>query len=74
MYEGNFVNSDDPISDNLHDLKLFVANYALSAESSDCNDWFIDSGASIHMSSHRHWFKNFQEHNDGRKIYIGDMM
>ena len=51
-YEGNFVNSDDTIS--------------------DCNDWFIDSRASIHMSCHRNWFKNFQEHNDGRKIYLGD--
>ena len=28
-YEANFVNDEDTISDNLHDLKLFVSDYAL---------------------------------------------
>ena len=71
-HEGNFVNGKDTISDNLHDLKLFVSYYALSSKSSDCNDWFIDSGASIHMSCHKIWLKNFQEKDDGRKIYLRD--
>ncbi|GLJ13073.1 hypothetical protein SUGI_0204660 [Cryptomeria japonica] len=29
-YEGNFVNGEDEISDNLHDLKLFISDVALS--------------------------------------------
>ena len=69
-YEGNFVNDDsDTISDNLHDLILIFPNFGLSVESSDCNDWFIDLEAPIHMSCNKNWLKNFQEKDDGRKIY-----
>ena len=61
-YEVNCVNShqDTITSDNLHDLKLFVSDFSLSVESSDCNDWFIDSEASIHMSCHKSWIKIFK--------------
>lgn len=71
-YEGNFVSGEDEQSDNLHNLKLFISDVALSANVDDCNNWFIDSGASIHMSCHRNWFKKIYEKNDGSKIYLGD--
>jgi len=32
--------------------------------------WLIDSGASFHMTSHRHWFTKYEEF-DGGKVYLG---
>ena len=31
-YEGNFVNDEDTINDNVHDLKLFISISALLVE------------------------------------------
>lgn len=67
------MNGDsNTISDNLCDLKLFVFDFSLLAESIDCNDWFIDLEVSIHMSCNKNWLKNFHEKDDGRKIYLGN--
>lgn len=68
----NYVDRDEAISHDFSNLKLFVSNAALSAETNDDNAWFIDSGASVHMSCKRDWFDTYHEINNGGHIYLGD--
>ena len=35
------------------DLRLFVSNTALSAEIDEIDAWFVDSGASVHMTCNK---------------------
>lgn len=69
-HSGNYVY--EAISQNVSNLKLFVSNAALSTEIDDDNAWFIDSGASIHMSCKRDWFDTYHEINKDGHIYLGD--
>jgi len=68
----NYVDRDEAISDDFRIIKLFVSNASLSAETNDDNAWFIDSGASIHMSCKRDWFDTYHEGNNGAHTYLGD--
>jgi hypothetical protein len=54
------------------DLRLFMSNDTLSAETNDVDAWFVDSGASIHMTCNNDWYINFKETNNGAHIYLGD--
>jgi hypothetical protein len=54
------------------DLRLFVSNVALSTETDDVDVWFVDSGASIHMTCNNKWYANFKETQNGASIYLGD--
>jgi hypothetical protein len=54
------------------DLRLFVSNVALFAEIDDVDAWFVDSGASIHMTCNKNWYENFKETNNGAHIYLED--
>jgi hypothetical protein len=65
-FAGEGLNSD------LKNLKLFVSNVVLSAEMDDVNTWFVDSGASIHMTCNKDWYENFKEISNGGNIYLGD--
>jgi hypothetical protein len=38
-----------------------VSNVALSNETDDIDAWFVDSGASIHMTCNKNWYANFKE-------------
>jgi len=55
-----------------HNLKLFVFDVALSTETNEDGTWFMDSGASTHMTCNKHWYENFKETNNGYNIYLGD--
>jgi hypothetical protein len=50
-HSGHFA-GENPNS-NSKDLRLFVSNVALSAETDDVDAWFVDSGASIHMTCNK---------------------
>ena len=50
-YHGNYVKGDTSgINDGFKNLRLFISEAALCVETDDVNAWFIDSGASAHMS------------------------
>jgi hypothetical protein len=70
-----FIASDDiyePPNFNSRDLRLFVSNAALSAETDDIDAWFVDSEASVHMTCNKLWYTNFKETRNGASIYLGD--
>jgi hypothetical protein len=70
-----FIASDDidePLNFDSWDLRLFVSNAALSAETDDSDAWFVDSGASVHMTCNKNWYVNFKETQNGVGIYLGD--
>jgi len=69
-YSGNYAG--DGLNFDLKNLKLFVSNAALSAEIDDVNAWYVDSGASIHMTCNRDWYQTFKETSNGSNIYLGD--
>jgi hypothetical protein len=59
-----FIASDDidePPNFDSRDLRLFASNAALSAETDDFDAWFVDSGASIHMTCNKNRYANFKE-------------
>ena len=64
--------SDEPPNFDSRDLRLFVSNAALSAKTDDSDAWFVDSGASVHMTCNKKWFTNFKEKQNGASIYLGD--
>ena len=68
----NFVDEEERVKHDFQNLKLFISEVALSVETNDSNAWFIDFGASIHISCHKDWFENYQETNNGVNIYLGD--
>ena len=58
-----FISSDDidePPNLDSRDLRLFVSNAALCAETDDSDAWFVDSGASVHMTCNKKWYTNFK--------------
>jgi hypothetical protein len=70
-----FIDSDD--IDKLpnfesRDLRLFVSNSALSVETNDSDVWFVDSGASVHMTCNKNWYANSKETQNGTSIYLGN--
>ena len=70
-HNGNFANTDTP-ENEFRNLRLFISEDALSAETDDKNAWFIDSGASAHMSCRREWFEEYNENLNDTHIYLGD--
>lgn len=44
------------------DVKLFMAEVetALATEEDESNIWFVDFGASSHMTGKKQWFRNFR--------------
>lgn len=71
-HNGNFVDKDTSINDGFKNLKLFVSDATLSVDNDDVNAWFIDSGASLHMSCNKEWFDEYYENIDGTYVYLGD--
>jgi hypothetical protein len=69
-HSGHFVEKNLNIDSK--DLKLFVSNVALFVETDDVDAWFVDSGASIHMTCNKNWYINFKETHNGAHIYLGD--
>jgi transposase InsO family protein len=55
--------------DRRDDESVFVA--ALSVTISD-KEWYIDSGASQHMTGNRSWFSSYENLPQGPKVYLGD--
>ena len=51
---------------------MFLFDATLSAETDDENAWFIDSGASTHMTCNKEWYDKYYEKTDGTHIYLGD--
>jgi hypothetical protein len=54
-----FIASDDidePPNFKSRDIRLFVSNAALSAEIDDSDAWFVDSGASVHMTCNKNQY------------------
>lgn len=50
----------------------FVSEVALMAESSDTQDWVIDSGASDHMTNRREWFSEYKTLEKPIPVRIGN--
>ena len=71
-HNGNFANTDTFEINDFKNLRLFISEDALSVETDDENAWFIDSGASAHMSCRKEWFDEYNEKLDGTHIYSGD--
>ena len=70
---GHFV-EEKIVKPDFQNLRLFISEATLSSETYDSNAWFIDSGASIHMSCNKDWFENYEETNNGVNIYILGMI
>jgi len=67
-HKGYFADEDE---DHSHELRLFVADCALSASKEDeDNIWYVDSGASSHMTGKKEWFEFLEETSCGSKIYL----
>ena len=60
------------VNDGFKNLKLFISKAALSVETDDENSWFIDFGASTHMTYNKEWYDEYYEKIDGTHIYLGD--
>ena len=68
-HNGNFMNIDTSVTNGFKNLKLFLSNAALSTETDDEITWFIDSGASAHMTCNKEWYDKYYEKTDGTHIY-----
>jgi len=64
---GHLANAD---ADQNQDVRLFMAEAetALAIEEDESDIWFIDFGASSHMTGKKKWFRNFRESNTGVKV------
>jgi hypothetical protein len=71
-HNGNYVKSDTSTNDGFRNLYLFISKVALSTEANDESVWFIDSGASAHMSCNKEWIDQYHESTDETHIYLGD--
>ena len=61
-------------SNNDSDGRLFVMQHMMSvvANEVDSNDvWYVDSGASNHMTCHHTWFNEMKEPSKPRYVEIG---
>jgi len=56
---------------NIVDSEAYVFVLALFVNSSENDTWHIDSHASMHLSFHREWFRDY-ERIPPIKIYMGD--
>jgi Reverse transcriptase (RNA-dependent DNA polymerase)/Pol polyprotein, beta-barrel domain/gag-polypeptide of LTR copia-type/GAG-pre-integrase domain len=56
-------------SDDEH-VELHVANRLVKPKYRQ--GWIVDSGASMHMSSHRDWFTTYREIHPPRRVWLGD--
>ena len=54
-----------------HEAHLMLAHASISASASN-NVWFVDSGASNHMTSHEDWFRELHEPERPGYIETGD--
>lgn len=69
-HQGCFAEEDE---DHSYDLRLFTVDCALSAtRGDDDNIWYVDSGASSHMTGKKEYFEFLEESACGSKIYFGD--
>lgn len=69
-HQGCFAEEDE---DHSYDLRLFTVDCALSAtRGDDDNTWYVDSGASSHMTGKKEYFEFLEESACGSKIYFGD--
>lgn len=72
---GRFKNkNNDEDNDDSTNVNAFVSessHHSITLNSDIKNVWFLDSGASKHMSFHRSWFSSFSPC-DGDKIILGD--
>ena len=66
------MKNETSINDGFKNLKLFIYKATLSAETDDEYAWFIDSGASAHMSCVKEWFDEYHESTNATHIYLGD--
>ena len=69
-HNGNYVRKPDV--NGFKNLRLFISENAMSIEINDKSAWFIDSGASPHMSCNREWYDEYHENSDATHIYLGD--
>ena len=44
----------------------------MSTETDDVDAWFVDYGASIHMTCNKNWYIKFKKTHNGAHIYLGD--
>ena len=51
-HAGHLANADHNLN-----IKLFLSDSALSTKEDEAEIWFVDSGASSHMTCKRKWFK-----------------
>ena len=63
-HKGNYVRKDTPNVNGFKSLRLYISEHTLSAETDDENAWFIDLGASAHMSCNRDWYEEYYEMSD----------
>jgi len=70
-HAGHLVDAD---ADQNQGAKSFMAKAetTLTTEEDESDIWFVDSGASSHMTGKKKCFKNFRESNTGVKVYLGD--
>ena len=54
--------------DQVQNLSLFMAD---RDENVDADIWYVDSGASTHMTGNKHWLEDFKEINKGAQNYLG---
>lgn len=55
-HAGHFADED-----HNHNLRLFVYGSTFSVEDDEVETWFVDSGASTHMTGNKHWFENLKK-------------
>lgn len=49
-----------------------MSNVSFSTKMDNVNAWFMDSGASIHMTWNKNCYGNFKEISNVGSIYLGD--
>lgn len=73
-HRGYFVEEDveEYVDEDFsHEFRLCTVDYALSASNED-DIWYVDSGASSHMTGKKEFFESLEESTYGSKIYLGD--
>eukprot|EP00250_Pteridium_aquilinum_P035230 c892_g1_i1 orf=2-1174(-) len=58
-------------------LQLFTASFLNSVESmlpstDAADEWLLHTGATHHMTPHRHWLQDYKKLNEAVKVYLGD--
>lgn len=60
------------MNDGFKNSRLSLSNVSPSTKTDGTNAWFVESSASIHMSSNKIWLENYHEIDNGANIYLGD--